>query len=378
MAEYSRDFASFDGKIWLNAGGEGPLPNVAVKALDETVEWKKKPYLLGNQKFASVPKQLKESIARLINVASDDVILGNSASYGLHLLANGISWKDGDEILLMQNDFPSNILPWLNLQKKKVKVVQIKAKDRILTPDELLANVSKRTRLFCISHVHTFSGRMLEVEKSAEICRENKIISVVNLSHSVGTMPVDVLKLGADAVVCVGYKWLCGPYGTGFCWMKKELRESLDINMNYWITALSAEELKKEDALELKELHDTRKYDVFGTANFFNFVPLKAAIEYFMKIGMRKVYEYNQGLIDHFLSSLDFKNYQLISEREKPRRSNLIVISHKDPSKNESIYRKLLENDIYPTLWKGNIRICPHLYNSRMDIDKLCAILDQS
>jgi len=129
MSNYQKDFVSFEGKIWLNAASEGPLPIAAAQSLKESIEWKSKPYLLNNEKFASVPKGLKQSIARLIGVNERDVILGNSASYGLHILANGIDWQSGDEILLMQNDFPTDILPWLALEQKGVKVLQIPPKN---------------------------------------------------------------------------------------------------------------------------------------------------------------------------------------------------------------------------------------------------------
>ena len=168
MNNYKKDFASFDDKIWLNAASEGPLPLVAAKALQEAAEWKSKPYLLDNQRFVSTQKELKESIGRLINVPHGDVILGNSASYGLHILVNGIPWQPGDEIILMQNDFPADILPWLVLEHKGVRVRQIKARHKVIQPDELAEHITDRTKLFCISHVHTFTGIVLAVEQFAE------------------------------------------------------------------------------------------------------------------------------------------------------------------------------------------------------------------
>lgn len=374
---YCKDFASFGKTVWLNAASEGPLPIVAAQALQEAIQWKSSPYLLTNDKFIRTHKELRESIGQLIGVNPLDVILGNSASYGLHLLANGLPWNKGDEILLMQNDFPTNILPWLALEKKGVRVIQIKTADKVLTPQELLAHLSHHTKLFCISHVHTFSGHVLEIEQLAQICHERKIIFVLNISQSVGTMPINVSGFPIDAIVAAGYKWLCGPYGTGFCWMKPALREQLDYNQAYWSAMLTEEELKSEGPVTLKDVKSARKYDVFATANFFNFVPFKAAIDYWLKTGLEHVSTHNQKLIDQFNGELNPQKYFLISPKKGRLRSNLIVLSHRNKELNMNIFRELRQQGIYTALWKGNIRVSPHIYNSEEDIGKLLKILHE-
>lgn len=367
---YQKDFASFDGKIWLNAASEGPLPLAADKALQQAVTWKLKPYLLDMGKFVTTVTGLKRSIGRLLGVDEVDVILGNSASYGLHLLANGILWKKGDEILTMQNDFPTNILPWLALEKKGVIVRQIKPKDRVLEPEELRKFVSGRTRLLCLSHVHTFSGYVLDVEGFATICKEKGIVFVLNLSQSLGAMPVDVGKISVDAVVSAGYKWLCGPYGTGFCWIKPSLRKTLTLNQAYWAAMLSKEDLLEECSLKLKDVQTARRFDVFGTANFFNHVPLKTAIDYWLESGLENVKAYHDTLVDRFIAGLRGSDYELISPEKGKKRSSLIVLSHADRNRNTQIYEILLSRGIYTALWKGNIRIAPHVYNTAQEIDQ--------
>jgi cysteine desulfurase / selenocysteine lyase len=377
MRNYKEDFASFEGKIWLNAASEGPLPLAAAESLQQCVEWKSKPYRLDIPKFNSVPKELKKSIGRLIGVKDKDVILSNSASYGLHILSNGISWREGDEILLMQNDFPSDILPWLALERKGVKVIQIPPEEKILYPNELLENITVNTRLFCISHVHTFTGFTLEIEKFAEICKDRGIIFVLNLSQSVGTRPVDISSFPVDAVVCAGYKWLCGPYATGFCWIKPELRNELHLNQAYWGSLLSAEELTREGPLTLKDLKTARKYDVFCPANFFNFVPFKTAIDYWLEVGVDNVHAYHNELIDKLVNWLNGRHYDLISPKEGRLRSSLVVLSHKNKDRNKKIFKDLTGQGIYAALWKGNLRIAPHIYNTEEEIEQLVQALDR-
>ena len=97
---FSSDFGPFGDHVWLNCAHQGPIPKVAAAAAKEAVTWKQQPYELTVERFSGIPARLKQALARLINASTEEVILANSASYGLHLLANGLPLKAGDEILL--------------------------------------------------------------------------------------------------------------------------------------------------------------------------------------------------------------------------------------------------------------------------------------
>lgn len=376
MDLYQNDFGPFDGKIWLNCASEGPLPKAAVDALKEAMEWKVRPYELTHRRFAQVPEQLKKVIGQLLNVPAEEIILGNSATYGIHLFANGIPLQKGEEVLLMQNDFPVDILPWLGLQSKGVLIRQIKPKGYVLTPEEIAKNITKSTRVVCLPHVHTFSGHVLDIKKIGELCRARKIIFIVNFSQSLGTMPVDLAKLPVDGMTTAGFKWLCGPYGTGFCWLRPELLSSLQYNQMFWVNVLSPEALQSTEELRLPAKNGARQYDVFGTANFFNFRPLTAAIEYLLTIGIDKIYDHNKELVEKIISGLDPAKYQLLSPQREGERSMLVVFSHKDKLRNKDIFQFLLTQGMYLALWKGNLRASAHIYNTQEDIHKLLNVLN--
>ncbi len=370
MNDYTSDFKLSPDKVWLNAASEGPLPNIAVESLKEAISWKVEPHLLNNDKFVRIPLELKKAIGSLINVSYQDVILGNSATFGIHLLAHGIQWEAGDEILLMQNDFPANIMPWLALSKKGVVIRQIAPKDKFITFNELKENITPKTRLVCLSHVHSFTGFKLDAKTCANICKENNIIFVLNLAQSLGNMPIDVNDLKPGAIMAPGYKWLLGPYGTGLCWINPKLRQEMDYNHANWIPMLSQEELDSEGPLEYKEISTARRYDQFGTANFFNYVPWTSSINYLLEIGLKNIEEHNQDLIDCFLQDLDQKVYDVISPLKRLERSNLVVISSKERGRNKDLFAQLKEQQIYPAMWKGNIRFTPHIYNTKEDIEQ--------
>lgn len=376
MKNFVSDFNCFGDNIWLNTASEGPLPVVGQTALNEVLQWKSHPYQLTIPRFIQIQKDLKKSLGELFHLPANEVILANSASYGLHVLANGFPFNQGDQVICMQNDFPTNILPWLGLQKRGVVVKQVKARDHLITLEEFKASITPATKFLCLSHVHTFSGRMIDVKRFAQICRENNIFFVLNVAQSAGTMPLDIKDLQVDAIVGAGYKWLCGPYGTGYAWFKNELREQLDYNHAYWPNVLSEEQVQSEEALEYSENKSAEALDVFGTANFFNFAPFNAAIQYWLKVGLERVYEHNQSLINILLAGLNRNKFSVVSDEVGALRSNLVVISHKDFSKNAAIHKVLLEKKIYTALWKGRIRISPHVFNTEEEMGIIVAALN--
>lgn len=371
-----KDFGPFDGKIWLNVASEGPLPHAAMEALKDAVEWKLQPFQLTVPKFLSIPQQLKVALASLIHVDAQDIILGNSATYGIHLLANGLPLAQGDEVLVMQNDFPTNILPWMALAKKGVRIVQLKPQGQVLTPDEITSAVTSSTKVLCLSWVHTFSGHKIDVMKIGQLCRDKGIIFILNCSQVIGAFNVDVSSLPVDAIVCAGYKWLCGPYATGFCWLRPQLREKLSYNHAYWQSVLDEQQLSSNDPIAPFELKTARHYDMFATANFFNFVPWTASIQYLVKSGMDRVTQYNQQLVAMIIERIDRKQFDIISPTEVNERTNLVVFTHKDTNNNQTVLNKLKDAGIFLALWKGKLRASPHIHNTRNDIDRFIRVLN--
>ena len=376
--DYSNDFGPFNGRTWLNCAHQGPLPRIAADEAREAISWKVTPYELTAARFNSVPARLRTNLARLLGASTDEIILGNSASYGLHLLANGISWNQGDEVLVVANDFPSDILPWLGLEKQGVRIHRLHPQNPLPDPEELRRAISPRTRLFCTTWVHSFSGFTADLDGLGAVCRESGVTFVVNASQGLGARPLDVRIVPLDAVVSVGFKWLCGPYGTGFCWMKPALLESLQYNQTYWLAQMTAADLGRENSEVSLPTGPpvARTYDVFGTANFFNFKPWAASVEYLLKQGIDRIAAYDQELVEQFIRGLDSKKYDIASPRAGRARSTLVFVSHRDHTRNDEIRMRLEEAGIEVAYRQGKLRLSPHLYNTSADIEKALAVLN--
>jgi selenocysteine lyase/cysteine desulfurase len=285
-------------------------------------------------------------------------------------------WKEGDEVLLVHGDFPSVLLPWLALEDRGVRVRYIHPARHLPDPEELSAALTPRTRLFCTTWVHSFSGVACDLRALGSACRWNGTQFVVNASQALGARPFDA-SLPVDAILGVGFKWLCGPYGTGFIWIRPDMLRLLHVNQAYWLAQMSAEDLGKDESEPYRPEGPptARRCDVFGTANFFNFKPWAAAVEYLLGVGIERIAEYDQRLVQHLLDGLDPSKFEVRSPREPERRSTLVFISHKERDRNPWLYAHLRNKGVDVAYRRGMLRLAPHLYNTKDDIDRAVALL---
>jgi cysteine desulfurase/selenocysteine lyase len=286
VSGWATDFGLDPKGTWLNTAHQGALPRIAADAAREAVEWKLEPSLLTSERFAAVPDRVRRAAARWIGADSADVFLSNGASLGLHEIAYGMRLEKGDDVLLMHGDFPSNVLPWLAHRERGVSVRRINPSGCVLEIDEIEQAIRPETRVVCLSWVHSFSGWTLELDKIAALCREAGARLVVNVSQGLGARPFDVQTAGIDALVCAGWKWLCGPYGVGFGWLRPEFRQQLRPTQRYWLSQQSADDLGSDkDPADEEPVDSIHRFDLFGTANFFNFHPWGVALDYLLEQG---------------------------------------------------------------------------------------------
>jgi selenocysteine lyase/cysteine desulfurase len=373
-----REFRLDPGRVWLNTAHQGALPRCAAREALRAVRWKSRPHELTTERFSAVPAALKASLAALTGLPAEEIVLANGASYGLHLLANGLPLDPGDEVLLMEGDFPSNLLPWLDLSRRGVTVRAVKPRGEVLTAAEVALHLAPRTRAVCLSWVHSFSGLALDLERIGEHCRANRAWLLVNATQALGWRRLDPAAAPADALVCAGWKWLCGPYGTGFAWLRPELRSRLRYNQAYW-QARGSEASLRDAGLDLGAVapEDARRYDVFATANFFNFMPWRASLELLRRQDPERLEAHALGLAERFLAGLDPARFRVAGEDGGGARSALGVFSHRDPPRNEVLYRRLLDAGIHLALRKGRLRLSAHLYNVPDEIDRALEILEE-
>jgi cysteine desulfurase/selenocysteine lyase len=375
---FAHHFAASHGRAWLNCAQQGPLPNAAVRAALEVVEDKARPFRMSDDRYAAVPRELKARLARLIAAGESEIVLGNSASYGLQTIANGLDWRAGDEVLLLRGDFPASTLPWQVLERRGVAIRWLEPRGAAPRPDELAAALGAKTRVFCASWVNSFTGAALDLTTLGECCRRRGAWFVVNASQALGALTLDVRRTPVDAVSSCGYKWLCGPYGTGFAWLSPRLLANVQpAQVNWFAAQQAALALAGAQGGALNHMRDltvpaeamgAAALDVFNTANFFNFVPWTAALDILLDCGPARVAAYDRDLVARLLAAVDSDGYRVLSPQ--PAESAIVVVSHREPGRNAEIHAALAAAGVDISLRESNLRFSPHLYNTGEEIDR--------
>jgi len=372
-ASLQESFGPFE-RAWLNTAHQGPLPLAAADASRSAVEEKLDPRRISEEAFFEGPAMLRSTLGRLIAADPTEIVLGNSTSYGLDLLAHGLPLQAGDEVLLVEGDFPASIYPWLPLQRRGVRLRMLPAASGALEPDDLQAALTDRTRVVCTSWVFSFTGRTADIPALVDVCRRHgQITFVLNGSQAVGARPTDVYELGIDALVSCGFKWLCGPYATGFAWLRPELMQLLEYEQGYWLAQVD-EIANPPEHYELRQDLGAAAYDVFCTASLFTFPAWHAAVSLLLDHGIDAVERHDQSLIDQLLDGLP-DGWKLHSPAARAERSTLVFLEPERPDTVKQALARLDAAGVDGGERAGKIRLSPHIHNTPQDIDRTLAAL---
>ena len=374
VSEAAGQFGPFDGRIWLNTAHQGPLPRPAVDAARYAAELKAAPHRIGDADFSEVPERLRVLLARLVGGAPEQIVLGNSTSYGLHLVANGLPWEAGDEVLVIDGDYPATILPWRRLGARGVRVRPLCPASGLLTASELAVAIGSRTRVLAVTWVDSFTGRALDLDALGQVCRRAGVLLVVNASQALGARPIDVSATPVDAVISCGYKWLCGPYGTGFAWLHPHLLQRLRPQQAYWLAMQAGRGLDRMRDTTVRRDLGVRAFDVFCPASFATTLPWIGSLELLLGTGVEAIAAWDQGLIGRLVTGLDRDQYQLVSPADGPARSTLAVLARRDGTAAER-HHQLTEAGIDTAYREGNLRLSVHLFNTPDHIDQALGAL---
>lgn len=190
-------------------------------------------------------EKLRTLLAKLIRTDSSRIALIYNTSHGLNIIASGLEWKEGDEILISEGEFPANVYPFFNLRRLGVKVKILPTSSGDLEPDTLLSAITQKTKMLSVNFVEFLSGYKAVLKTIGEICQGHRIIFVVDAIHGLGAIPLDVINRSIDALACGGHKWLMFPQGIGFLYIIKELQDKIRQSHLRWMSVEDPEDFVK-------------------------------------------------------------------------------------------------------------------------------------
>ena len=376
ITDYRQEWFEIEDATYLNLAAQSPMPKVAHRAVQTAIEWKKFPHRIADSAYFEVPNRIRASIAKLIGASSEEIALTTGASSGMSAVAYGLTWKPGDEVLTARGEFPLQYTTWKPMEAREGIVMKVVApRERFITADDFLAAMTPRTRLVSVSLVRFDNAVLLDAARIAAACHAQGALLLLDVSQACGGMPLDVNVLGADFMVCAGYKWLLSPYGTGFFWARNEHTDKMRPGPFYWAAAEGAENFHSLAFENPKPVRGARRWDMAETSNYFNFAATDASLQFVLQFGPETVEAHNRKLIDFLFERLPKDRCVAASPLDSAHRGPYGCFAARTPEKTAELYQKLVKEKIFTSLREGNIRVSPHLYNSERDIDRLIAAI---
>ncbi len=375
MADLAREFFDFAPAIYLNCAFHGAFPRVTVERIREAVELKCNPIRLKSHHFFDVTENVRKRFAGMVGADPAEIALTNSATQGIGIVANGLRLNAGDEVVVASGNFPSNLFTWLHLRRLGVGVHVVKPVDGYLRVADVAAALTPRTRVLALDWVSYTTGVRIDLPAFGELAHRHGSIFLVDGTQGVGALELDVHALLVDVLVVAAYKWLLGPYSTGFVYLSPAVRDRLDLQIVNWLTVEGSENF---DSLPIDQytLPKTAKvFDVPATANFLNLYGLEASLEFLEGVGVRTVTEHCLHLLDRLAEGVRSRGLRLSAAAAPERRSTILCFGADSLEATENMFENLTANHVAVSLRHGMIRVSPHLYNSESDIDRLLEII---
>ena len=376
--DWRQEWFEFEDATYLNLAGQSPMPKVSLRAIQSAIADKKYPHHRTDSVFYEMPNRIRANIAQLIGAKSEEIALTTGASAGVTAVAYALDWKRGDEVIVAAKEFPLQYTIWKPMEERvglQVKIVS--QRDRFLDADDLIAALTPKTRLVSVSHVRFDDGSLLDAKRLAAACHAQGALLLLDVSQSCGAVPMNVRELGADFIVCAGYKWLFGPFGTGFFWIKHELLSSVLPAPFYWMAVAGSDNFAKLDFANSQPENSAKRWDAPEWASYFNFnlAGFDASLEFVLRMGAETVERHNRELIELMFARLPKDRCVPASPLDAAKRGPYGCFAARTPEKTVALYHKLRTENVIVSLREGNIRVSPHLYNTERDIDRLIAVV---
>lgn len=358
--------------IYLNHAAVSPLPLPTVQAIDAQL---KNVALNGSLHFRSwvaTKERARRHIADILGARSEQVAFMRNTSDALSTIANGYKWKAGDNIVTFMQEFPSNIYPWLRVSDAVGFEVRFASeRNGRVDVSELISLIDRNTKIVAISHVQYASGYRIDLERLSEAARRVDALLVVDVMQSLGVIPINVESQLIDAAACASHKWLMSPEGIGVLYLSDRARERISPTLIGWISVtdpedyLNFEQPYKEGALAWET----------GTGAASLFYGLEESLKLLTETGIERIASYLEELTDYLCDKLQGSDYEIVSSRKKKEKSQIVCIKNKKGASPNDIYNHLKNRNIIVAPRNDRVRIAPHFYNTKEEIDALVEAL---
>lgn len=370
--EVRKQFTFYEDQMYFNSATFGLMPKPVLKAIAESYE------VLATGKY-NVSEDPQAKIAAFLNAQPNEVALTHNTTEGINIVAAGLPLRRRDEVIMSDQEHVGNGLPWLNRAKRDG--VRIKVFSPGSTAAETLQRindlVTRRTRAVAVPHLTCTTGQVLPAKDICTLARDKGFYSFIDGAHGPGTMNLDMQEIGCDFYATCGHKWLCGPPGTGFLYVKGSRLPELK---TYMVGAYSDTGWEiSQNGVSLDPLVATAHRFDYGTQNNAQRMGLMAAVEFMESIGWDKVHARVRELSGYLQDSLmQFSHIEMLTPTEAESRAS--IVGFRVPGRSMSYFRTLppmakIRIRLVPESGLNSIRISTHIFNTKEEIDHLVDVM---
>jgi selenocysteine lyase/cysteine desulfurase len=372
MASYRADFPITERCTFLSHAAISPLNRRAAEAVRKHLEQvTHEPFEHYFGDIIALFQDTRERLAALVNAAGpEEIALMPNTATGLNTVAASLPLQPGDNVLILDGDYPANVYPWMNLAYRGVLTKVVPQREGGLDLEVLEQRIDGRTRVIALSTVMFATGFRNDVEAVGQICHERDISFVVDGIQSLGAFPLDVQTCHIDFLASGSQKWLLSAPGSGFLYCRGERIDELEPGA--YVGAASVVDSMNYLDYNLTYPPGAERFHL-GTPNILGTVALHATLELLQEVGISRIGEHILTLIDVLINDLHERGYELAASTRPEHRSGIVVARTPDA---EAVCKRLSEQGVVVTSRGGGVRIAPHFYNTREEVLRVGELLD--
>lgn len=358
---------------YLNCANMAPqLKEVTEVGLD-AVRAKQSPWKLTAPEWFSGAETLRGLAARLFDVEADGIALVPAVSYGIAVAARNLPVSPNQTIVLLDQEFPSNVYAWRELARKTgCHLKTVKRSGNASWTEALEEAIDESTAIVATPQCHWTDGSRVDLERIGGRARKFGAALVIDASQSLGACPLDLGRVQPDFLVAVGYKWLLGPYGLGYLYVAPKWRKSGMPLEQSWLTRAGSEDFARLVDYRDEYRPGARRYDIGEFPQFVLAPMATAALQQLIAWGVSNIHETISKLTSRIAEYAQGQGYVVLPPDQ--RCGHMIGIRHPGGIPGE-LAGLLREARVFVSIRGDSIRIAPHLYNDGDDVDRLFEVL---
>jgi selenocysteine lyase/cysteine desulfurase len=373
LGRWLPEFPIRESCLYLDHAAVCPLPYPVAEAMRRQVTQQQQTGYEKAQEWRNAELACRHLGGQIIGCDPEDISIIRSTSEGLSLIAEGLEWDPGDEVLIGDEEFAANVAPWLNLAHRGVRVVRYQQPDGRTDPAAVVELVTPHTRLVSVSWVAFHSGWITPLGPLATACREYDITLVVDAIQGLGALTMDMRSLGIDAVVADGHKWLLGPEGAGLLATTPELRSRIRPILTGW------RNIRREPGSlflhTLQPLASGRRFEP-GANNTVGTAGLAAALDLLTSVGGEQIQSRVEMLSRLLTRILLAHGWDVFSPGSGQPIAGIVSARHPSVAPKEAAAR-LADRKVVCSVRQGCVRFSPHFYTTRGEMEALDRILEK-